>query len=60
MPSVSKAQQSAAGAAMAAKQGKIPMSELHGAAKEMAKMPAHSLMEFAKTKHTGLPQHVKK
>lgn len=46
--------------AHAAQQGKIPMSHLHGAAKEMAKMPSKSLMEFAKTQHQGLPEHVKK
>ena len=52
---VSKSQQQAAGAALAAKRGDAPKSKLKGASKEMAKMPAKELEKFAKTKHKGLP-----
>ena len=52
---VSKAQRAAAGIAYAAKKGKLPKSELRGASKEMAKMPAGELKKFAKTKEKGLP-----
>lgn len=58
--SVSKAQQKAMGAALAAKRGDIPMSDLKGASKEMAKMSKSDLRDFAKTKHKGLPEKVKK
>lgn len=51
---VSKAQQQAAAIAMHA-----PKSKLKGASKEMAKMPKKELEKFAKTKHKGLPKHVK-
>lgn len=57
---VSKAQQKAMGAALAAKRGDIPMSDLKGASKEMAKMGEKDLRDFAKTKHKGLPEKVKK
>jgi hypothetical protein len=53
---VSKAQRAAAGIAYAAKKGEIPKSELRGASKEMAKMPAGELKKFAKTKEKGLPE----
>jgi len=53
---VSKAQRAAAGIAYAAKKGDIPKSELRGASKEMAKMPAGELKKFAKTKEKGLPE----
>jgi hypothetical protein len=56
---VSKAQRAAAGIAYAAKKGDIPKSELRGASKEMAKMPAGELKKFAKTKEKGLPEKVK-
>ena len=52
---VSKAQRAAAGIAYAAKKGDLPKSELRGASKEMAKMPAKELKKFAKTKEKGLP-----
>lgn len=55
MPAKSQAQQQAAGAALAAKRGEMPKSELWGAAKQMAKMKTGDLRKFAKTKHTGLP-----
>ena len=57
---VSKAQRAAAGIARAAQKGDIPKSELRGASKEMARMPAGELKKFAKTKEKGLPQKVKK
>jgi hypothetical protein len=53
---VSKAQRAAAGIAYAAKKGDISKSELRGASKEMAKMPAGELKKFAKTKEKGLPE----
>ena len=56
---VSKAQRAAAGIARAAQKGEIPRSELRGASKEMAKMPAGELKKFAKTKEKGLPEKVK-
>jgi hypothetical protein len=56
---VSKAQRAAAGIAHAAQKGDIPKSELRGASKEMAKMPAGELKKFAKTKEKGLPEKVK-
>ena len=57
---VSKAQRAAAGIAYAAKKGDLPKSELKGASKEMAKMPAGELKKFAKTKEKGLPEKKKK
>jgi hypothetical protein len=56
---VSQAQRKAAGIARAAQKGDIPKSELRGASKEMAKMPAGELKKFAKTKEKGLPEKVK-
>jgi len=56
---VSKAQRAAAGIAYAAKKGDIPKSELRGASKEMAKMPAGELKKFAKTKEKDLPEKKK-
>jgi hypothetical protein len=53
---VSKAQQKAAGAALAAKRGDIPKSELKGASKEMLDMSTKELEKFAGTKHKGLPK----
>ena len=59
MPAKSKAQQKAAGAALAAKRGEIKKSELFGASKEMYEsMTEKELEEFAETKHKGLPEHV--
>jgi cytochrome oxidase Cu insertion factor (SCO1/SenC/PrrC family) len=55
---VSKAQQQAAGAALAAKRGEAPKSELQPASKEMMKMSTKELEKFAGTKHKGLPKHV--
>ena len=61
MPAKSKAQQKAAGLALAAKRGEIQKSELKGAAKEMeASMTEAELEDFAETKREGLPEHVAK
>lgn len=55
---VSKAQQQAAGIALAAKKsGKKPAGK--GASAEMSKMSAKELEKFAGTKHKGLPKHKK-
>jgi len=51
----SEAQQKAAGAALAAKRGEIPKSELKGASKEMLDMSEKDLEDFAGTKHSGIP-----
>jgi hypothetical protein len=56
---VSKSQRAAAGIAYAAKKGDIPKSELRGASREMARMPAGELEKFAKTKEKGLPEKKK-
>jgi hypothetical protein len=53
---VSKAQQQAAGAALAAKRGDAPKSKLQGASKEMMKMSTKELEKYAGTKHKGLPK----
>lgn len=58
MPAKSKAQQQAAGIALAAKRGDIPKSKLRGASAQMAKMGTGNLRKFAKTKHKGKPEHV--
>jgi hypothetical protein len=50
---VSKAQQKAAGAALAAKRGE---GTAKGASKEMAKMDTKELKKVAGTKHKGLPE----
>lgn len=61
MPAKSKAQQKAAGAALAAKRGEIPKSKLQGASKSMAKsMTEKELDELASTKRKGKPEHVTK
>jgi len=60
MPSKSVSQQQAAGIALAVKRGDIPASKAGPAAQQMAKMPSSSLMEYAKTKHGQLPDHVAK
>lgn len=57
MPATSKAQQKAAGAALAAKRGETPKSKLKGASKEMYEsMSEKELEEFAETSHKGLPE----
>ncbi|KFI33554.1 hypothetical protein CG51_08945 [Haematobacter missouriensis] len=58
MPAKSKAQQKAAGAALAAKRGEEPVSSLKGASREMYDdMSEAQLEEFAATKRKGLPEH---
>ena len=57
MPAKSKAQQKAAGAALSAKRGNTPMSELKGPAKSMSKMSESKLEEFAHSKRKGKPEH---
>lgn len=58
MPARSKAQQKAAGAALAAKRGEIKVSELKGASKQMYdSMSEAQLEEFAETRRKGLPEH---
>lgn len=56
MPAKSKAQQKAAGAALAAKRGEAEKAQLKGAAREMYDdMTKSELKDFATTKHKGLP-----
>lgn len=58
MPAKSKAQQKAAGAALAAKRGDMKKSELKGASREMEKsMTEGELKELAETKRKKLPEH---
>ncbi len=58
MPAKSKAQQKAAGAALAAKRGDIKKSELKGASKSMEKsMNEKELHDMASTKRKGKPEH---
>jgi hypothetical protein len=60
MPARSKAQQMAAGAALAAKRGETKKSELKGASLEMFdSMTEAQLEELAATKRKGKPAHVK-
>jgi len=57
MPATSKAQQKAAGAALAAKRGEMKKSELKGASKQMYEsMTEQELEDFAETKRKGLPE----
>ena len=59
MPAKSKAQQKAAGAALAAKRGEAPKTALKGASKEMARtMSEKQLDELASTRQSGLPNKV--
>ncbi|QRZ12144.1 DUF3008 family protein [Paracoccus methylovorus] len=58
MPAKSKAQQKAAGAALAAKRGETSKSDLHEPSKKMYKSMSESeLEELASTKHKGKPEH---
>lgn len=60
MPAKSKAQQKAAGAALAAKRGDAKRSDLKGASKQMYdSMSEKQLDEFASTKRKGKPNYVK-
>ncbi|GAB4360355.1 MAG: DUF3008 family protein [Kiloniellaceae bacterium] len=57
MPATSKAQQKAAGAALAAKRGEMSKSKLKGAAREMYdSMTEKELEDFAGTDRKGLPE----
>ncbi|WP_234179493.1 DUF3008 family protein [Sphingopyxis sp. NFH-91] len=59
MPAKSKAQQKAAGAALSAKRGDTPKSELRGASKEMYdSMSERELEDFASGSTKGKPDHV--
>ncbi|MBA4786805.1 MULTISPECIES: DUF3008 family protein [Brevundimonas] len=61
MPAKSAAQQKAAGAALSAKRGDTPKSELKGASKSMAEsMTEKQLEDFAHTKRKGKPEHAAK
>ena len=57
MPARSKAQQKAAGAALAAKRGEQSKSHLQGASRQMANsMSEEELEKLARTKRRGLPE----
>ena len=57
MPAKSENQQQAAGAALAAKRGEIPVKDLYGASKKMyGSMTTEELEDFAGTKTKGLPK----
>jgi hypothetical protein len=57
MPAVSKAQQKAAGAALAAKRGEASWRDLKGSSREMYEtMTEEQLEEFAATRRKGLPE----
>jgi hypothetical protein len=57
MPARSKAQQKAAGAALAAKRGDAPRTSLKGASKQMAQsMTEKELEDLASTKRSSLPE----
>ena len=59
MPAKSKAQQKAAGAALAAKRGETKVSDLQGASKEMYdSMSEDQLEDFAEGQRKGKPEHV--
>ncbi|BAQ15623.1 DUF3008 family protein [Methyloceanibacter caenitepidi] len=58
MPATSKAQQKAAGAALAAKRGEQKVSELKGASKSMYdSMSEKELEDMASTPRHGKPEH---
>jgi hypothetical protein len=59
VPAKSKAQQMAAGAALAAKRGKRKKSELKGASRSMVdSMSENELHDMASTKRKGKPRRV--
>lgn len=61
MPAKSRAQQMAAGAALAAKRGEIRKSELKGASRSMAEsMTEKELEDLASTRRKDKPQRVAK
>jgi hypothetical protein len=58
MPAVSQAQQKAAGAALAAKRGEVPVRELKGASRSMYEsMSEEELERMASAKSSKLPEH---
>lgn len=60
MPAKSKAQQKAAGAALAAKRGDAKKSDLKGASRQMYEsMSEKQLDDFASTKRKGKPDYAK-
>lgn len=59
MPAKSAAQQKAAGAALSAKRGDTPKSELRGASRQMVNsMTEKELERMASTKREGKKEHV--
>ena len=59
MPAKSQAQQKAAGAALSAKRGDTPKSQLRGASKQMVEsMSEKELDKMASTKRKGKPERV--
>ncbi|EAT10224.1 MULTISPECIES: DUF3008 family protein [Sphingomonadaceae] len=61
MPAKSAAQQKAAGAALSAKRGDTPKSELQGASRSMVEsMSEKELEDMASTKRKGKPEHKSK
>ncbi len=61
MPAKSKAQQKAAGAALAAKRGEEPVKGLKGASRSMYEsMSEGQLHDVAATKTKGKPDHVRR
>tara|TARA_B100000378_G_C17807276_1_gene329538 strand:+ start:323 stop:511 length:189 start_codon:yes stop_codon:yes gene_type:complete len=61
MPAKSAAQQKAAGAALSAKRGDTPKSDLQGASRTMEEsMTETELEEMASTKRKGKPEHKSK
>jgi hypothetical protein len=58
MPAKSQAQQKAAGAALSAKRGGTPKSQLKGASKSMLSMSEAELERMASTKRKGKPKRV--
>jgi hypothetical protein len=61
MPAISKAQQRAAGMALAAKRGEIDPRKLKGAAREMFDtMTEKQLHDYAATASKRLPEHTRR
>jgi hypothetical protein len=61
MPAKSKAQQQAAGAALAAKRGRRKVGKLQGASKSMYRsMSEKELHDMASTKRKGKPKRARK
>lgn len=61
MPAKSAAQQKAAGAALSAKRGDTPKSDLQGASRSMEEsLTETELEEMASTKRKGKPEHKSK